>query len=68
MDAFHVQMTSSAIVDLQAIPNRFREQIITAIKPLSINPLLSGTGIKISRDSNRLFIGFVPEITEFFIE
>ena len=46
MDAFAVQMTGSAIDDLQDIRLRFREQIVTAIKMLSANPRVSGTGIK----------------------
>ncbi|MCL4468160.1 MAG: type II toxin-antitoxin system RelE/ParE family toxin [Deltaproteobacteria bacterium] len=46
MDTFNVQATRSAIDDLQGIPNRFREQIITSIKPLYTTPLLSGTWIK----------------------
>ncbi len=46
MDRFNVQMTRSAADDLQDIPDKFREQIITSIKLLSVNPLVSGTGIK----------------------
>ncbi len=46
MDAFTVQMTGSAVDDLQDIQLRFREQIVAAIKTLSANPLVSGTGIK----------------------
>ena len=46
MDVFAVQMTGSAIDDLQDIRLRFREQIVAAIKKLSANPLVSGTGVK----------------------
>lgn len=46
MDTFNVLMTRSATDDLQDIPNKFREHIIAAIKPLSENPMVSGTGIK----------------------
>ena len=46
MDAFAVQMTGSAIDDLQDIRLRFRKQIVAAIKKLSANPLVSGTGVK----------------------
>ncbi len=46
MDVFTVQMTGSAIDDLQDIQLKFREQIVAAIKTLPANPLISGSNIK----------------------
>ena len=46
VDAFTVQMTGSAVDDLQGIQIRFREQIVAAIKALSANPLVSGASVK----------------------
>jgi len=46
MGPFAVQMTQAAVDDLESIHPVLREQILSAIKSLSTNPLPSGTRIK----------------------
>ena len=46
MDEFIVQLARAAIDDLEEIPKAFRDQVISEIKSLSINPLPRGSGIK----------------------
>jgi len=46
MDPFAVQMTQAAVDDLESIHPVQREQILSAIKSLSTNPLPSGIRIK----------------------
>lgn len=46
MDIFNVKMTQAAVDDLEDIPDKLREQIISDIKTLSANPFPARSGIK----------------------
>lgn len=46
MEKFSIQITQSAVEDLDSVPNDLRKNILTDIKNLSSNPFPSGSHIK----------------------
>jgi mRNA interferase RelE/StbE len=46
VEKFSIQITQSAVEDLDSVPNDLRKNILTDIKNLSSNPFPSGSHIK----------------------